>query len=268
VAVIQISYRNLADAATLSGGSWLSTLPLANLKDARQTKVARSTNALTTSTRVDIDLGTSPKLARLFALVQHNCSITATYRLTAGTTLGGADVYDSGTLDVWPTVYLPGDLEWEDDNWWTGTISAEDADGYPIAIWHDCAQNVRARYWRIQITDTSNAAGYVQAGRLWLGPVWSPNHGYAFGAGLGWEPRSESQRSLGGSAYFDRRPSARVFTFERVARNDGEIVVIPDPADAQRGFRRNIRGFLRRLDPITQISAGVFGTGYEVEELL
>lgn len=285
MALPMISYANLADAATLSGGSWEAALPLASLQNRLQGKVARSTDDAAASTRIDVDLVDANKIVRLLGLVRHNCSILATYRITAGTSAGASDVYDSGALDVWPSVYLPGDLEWEDDNWWLGTISAEDAEGYPISLWHDAGANVQARYWRIAITDTDNAAGYVQAGRLWMGRVVSPEIGPRFGASLTWEARSEEERSLGGVLYFDERPSARVYTFElaaltngeamgwaldlqRVAGNSGEIVIIPDPDDAQRRIKRDILGRLRAMDPLTQFSHGYQSTGYTLEELL
>jgi len=280
-----ISYGNLADAATLSGGSWAGALPLANLQDRIQGKVARSTDAAATSTLIDVDLADASKIVRLVGLVRHTCSILATYRITAGTSSGGAEVYDSGTLDVWPAVYSPSDLEWEDDNWWLGTISAEDALAYPVSLWHDTAINSKARYWRIQITDTANPAGYVQAARLWMGRAVSPSIGPRFGAGLTWEARSEEERSLGGTLYFDERPSARVYSFElgaltndeamgwaldlqRIAGNSGEVVIIPDPDDAQSRIKRDILGRLRAMDPLTQFSHGYQSTGFTVEELL
>lgn len=281
---MQISYVNHADAGALSGGAWLTALPLPNLLLSMQARIARSTNATAAATQMQIDLG-SAQLARLVGLVRHNCSVGATYRITAGTTLGGSQIYDSGTLPVWPSVYLPSDLEWEDDNWWLGTISQADAAGYPISLWHDCGENVRAQYWRIEIFDTANPAGYVQAARLWIGQVWSPQVNYGLGGSLTWEARAEEERSLGGVLYFDQRPSARVFRFELAALSDveafgwaldmqrrvgtsREVVVIPDPDDAQRRFKRDLLGRLRRLDPLEQWAVGHQSTGYEVEELL
>ena len=36
------AYKNFFDSATLSGGSWLAALPLANIQDRRLAKLARS----------------------------------------------------------------------------------------------------------------------------------------------------------------------------------------------------------------------------------
>lgn len=282
---LTLSYRNYGDTATLSGGSWSGSLPLTNLQNKRLSRVARSTDAVASSTKFNVDLGSDAQSIRLIGLFGHNFSLDATYRITGGTTAGGSDLHDSGTLDVWPIVYLPEDLEWEDDNFWLGTISASEIEGYPVNLIYDTLMNVRARYWTIQITDTANTAGYVQAGRFWIGSQWSPQINYDYGAGFGWEARSDAEYTLGGSLYFDEKPSARIFSFvlanltesesygtvldiQRIIRNDKEILLIPDPEDSMRGFKRNFLGRLRRSDPITQTLFDRHSVAMEVEELL
>ena len=104
MAKLQLSVANAADGATLSGGLWLGTAPLANLQQRLLSKVARSVDLLATSTRLDIDLGNARAIVRLVALARHNLTTAATYRITAGTTLGGTDLYDSTTLPVWRAV--------------------------------------------------------------------------------------------------------------------------------------------------------------------
>lgn len=282
---LQMAYLNYADQGTLSGGSWAATLPLANLQNRRLSKVARTTNALSASSVFDVDLADALKPVQLIGLLKHNISSAGTYRITAGTSAGASDVYDSGAILALPALYSTSALEWEDSNWWFGTASADDLALYPVHLLHDCGASKLARYWRVQITDTANAAGYIQAGRLWAGPVWEPEHGYDFGASLQWEPRSEVEYSLGGSAYFDERAPARVFRcslrgisydraygtvldIQRRVRNDKEIVVIPDKTDTSRGFRRNIYGRLRAADPVVQASPLYQNAGFEIEELL
>jgi hypothetical protein len=283
--VMQLAWQNYSDAGALSGGDWEAALPLSNLQNRLQSAAARSVDLLSASTQFDVDLGASPPPVRLVALIRHNCAPSATWRLTAGTTPGGSDIYDSGTLNVWPAVYLPEDLEWEDNNWWLGTISAAEAANYPISLIFDTGQNRNAQYWRFSFSDATNAAGYLQFGRLWMGPVWSPTRTYKLGASLVWEPRSTEERSLGGVLFFDEQPPARVFSFDlgsltnieawgqmlelqREARNDGEVLLIADPDDAQRGFKRNFLGRLRRADPLAQVAFGYQSTGFEIEELL
>jgi hypothetical protein len=203
------------------------------------------------------------------------------YYDTAQTTL----LYDSGDIEVWQRVYDSLDLNWEDDNFWLGTISADELEGYPTSVIHDIGSNIRARYWTVQITDTANTDGYVEMGRVWFGPQWSPQINYDYGASLGWEARSDAEYALGGTIYFDEKPPARIFNFvlanitqteafgtvldiQRLLRNDREVVLIPDPEDNVRGFKRNFLGRLRRSDPITQTLFDRHSVAMEVEELL
>lgn len=282
---LTLSYKNFADTGTLSGGSWQTTLPVSNLQTRKLSQVARSLNATASSTQFRVDLGTDDYAVHLIGLFRHNFSVDATYRIVAGTSAGTSDVYDSGTLLVWPTVYLPEDLEWEDDNFWLGILSSADVESYPINLIHDNGENVRARYWTVFITDTTNSAGYVQAGRFWMGPAWTPTINYDYGAGLAWEPRSDSEYALGGNMFFDERSPARIFSFvlanlteteaygqmldiQRILRNDKEVLLIPDPDDTARGFKRNFLGRMRRSDPITQTLFDRHSISMEVEELL
>jgi hypothetical protein len=56
---------------------------------------------------------------------------------------------------------------------------------------------------------------------------------------------------------------------QRIARNSREVVVIPDPDDTQRSFKRDILGRLRKSDALTQATVDDYQTaGFEVEELL
>jgi hypothetical protein len=186
---------------------------------------------------------------------------------------------------VWPAVYLPEDLEWEDDNWCTGQISASEIEGYPISLMHDCGSNIQARYWRLQITDESNADGYIELARLWMGPLWSPQINYDFGVQFGWEPRSVSEYSLGGVRFTEPRPSARVLKLTLNSLSDAEaygtildaqrrlgtaaeLVVIPDPADTARAIKRNFLAGFRAFDPLTQAFLDAHSASFEMEERL
>lgn len=282
---IQFSFYNRADTATLSAGSWSAGAPLTNLQQSLLSLRARSSDALAASTQMRIDLGNTTTVVRLIAFARHNMTTAATYQITAGTTAGAADSYDSGTLDVWPAVYQSEELEWEDDNFWTGQISAADVAGYPISFEHDCGENVRARYWTIYFTDTANTAGYVELARLWMGPIWEPARNYAFGAGFGWEIRTVNEYSLGGVMFSDVRAPARVLSLrlphltateafgavldaQRRLGTDGELWVIPAPTDTARRFKRNFLAHFRKLDPIRQAFTNLHETALELEELL
>jgi len=86
--------KNRASAATYSGGSWSSTLPITNLATTDVTQVARTSSAALADTRFRMDLGANYTL-RCFGLINHSLSTAGTWRVRAGT--AGLDVdYTSG----------------------------------------------------------------------------------------------------------------------------------------------------------------------------
>lgn len=285
MATIQFSFSNHADAATLSGGAWLAGAPLAHLQQRLLSLRSRSSDALAASTQMRVDLGGTGSIVRLVAFARHNLTPAATYRITAGTTVGAADIYDSGILDVWPAVYDQLDLEWEDDNFWDCQISAADAEGYPISLVHDCRANVRARNWTIAFADTANPTGHVELARLWMGPLWSPQRNLRIGSQFGWEPRAVADYSLGGVLFSEARAPARVLRVtlpllsqtealgtmldaQRRLGTDGELWVIPNADDTTRRFKRDVMARFRKLDPLTQFANRLHETSFELEEIL
>lgn len=100
-------FPNRADSATLSGGSWEVTLPLANLKDYRQSKVARSTDNLNASTLINVDMGSDLYLW-VIALTHHNLSQAARFRIRGSNdNTFATSVYDSDWVDLYGVVYPP-----------------------------------------------------------------------------------------------------------------------------------------------------------------
>lgn len=284
---IQFQFYDEAHNATLSGGSWLAGAPLTNLQvqPPQMSLRARSTNDALASTKFQIDLGATPAPFRMVGVARHNLSLDALVRITGGTSPAGSDVFDTGWLDVWPAVYLPEDLEWEDDNFWTGQLSADEIEGYPNAAMADLGANYTARYVTIEFDDTANPDGYVELAHLRLGKLWSPTGNFAPGSSFGWEDRTDSEYSLGGAIYSDVRPSARVLrlTLKRLTRVEGfgklldaqrilgthtPFWVVPSPDDTVRGFKRNFLARFRRVDPITQAFHNVHELVLELEEWL
>jgi hypothetical protein len=218
--------------------------------------------------------------------MKYNFTPQATYQVIGGTTPGASDVYDSGVENVWQRIYQYTDLDFEEENWWTGQISNTEAALYPGKLLHDMAGNYSARYWRIQFSDTANADGYVQVGRLWMGPVWSPaRQSYSYGATLGWEPRDRAAVSRSGRRYSERNSAARVFEFQlesmgdaeafgrvldmrRLLGSEGQLLVIPDPDDTAQRHRRDILARIRRHSGVRQTFLDLQQTAFELEEWL
>ncbi len=282
-----LGFPNRVDSAALSGGAWTAGLPLANVKNRVLGKFARTQDAQPSSTWLDIDLGIARNI-RALAVVNHNFSLAAKYRLR------GADVsdfstviYDTGSTpkDVWPVVFPASALDWEDDNWWSGRYTAEQITGYTPTLTMLAESNVIARYWRLQIFDADNAAGYLQFGRIFIGPVWQPALNMSYGASLAWETKTEVQEARSGAEYFDVRVPYRVqqFTLDwmkqdeafsqafelfRRAGIDKELLWIHDPDDTVHAIRRRFLARLRTLSPIEYPYPLINKTAFEIKELL
>ena len=283
-----IGFPNRADESTLSGGSWETTLPLNNLKDRRLAKVARTTNDNTASTKFDIDL-TRDRAIKLIVLVKHNLSLDATYRIYGSNVSNFATtVYDSGTQEVFESIYDTLNIEWEDDNFWDGKPTQEYLNSMKAAsnlsLIHILNSVVSARYWRIEVVDTSNPDGYVEFGRLFLSEQWQVSNNILYGASLGYGTNTGVESSLDDTEYFDVRKSHRVFNFElesysyaeghqkllEISRQvgiDKEVFVVPDPDDLENMTRRAFLGRLEALNPITYPYYNTNKAAYEVKEI-
>lgn len=285
MANIMIGFPNRTDSATLSGGSWSGSLPLTNLQDRTLGKKARSANLLAASTKFDIDLGASKKI-RLIGLIAHNLSLAATYRLRGSTVSNFATtVYDSAWLEVWPVVYPYQTLDWEDDNWWSGKYTAEQLAGVNWNLIVVLPTNKLARYWRLELLDADNTAGYIEAGRLFIGGAWQPKNNASYGMGTQWETPTTVQTAISGAEYFQRRNPARVVRFsfdwlsvdeglgnayevQRRAGIDGEVLYVFDPDDTVHAIRRRFLGRMRQLNAIEHPYPLIHKVPVEIKELL
>lgn len=283
---VTLGMMNFADEATLSSGSWMTTLPITNMKNRRLSKVARSSNALAASTKFDIAL-TKARAIRVLSLIGHNLSVSATVRIYAD---DAADfvtpIYDSGSINVWPTGTIPQELlDWEGDNFWLGTISQSAVAGYQAPFISLMTTSVTAQYWRVVITDTTNPDGWVQIGRLYIADAWTPTVNMDYGTDLSFEDVSAFETSLTGEEFFEQRQKRRKFKFtlgslsategwsyamelERMAGTTGEVLAIADPADAVNAPRRNFLGRLVSLSGLANNKPNRMTKTFEIAEVL
>ncbi len=270
----------------MSGGNWMASLPLSNLQNRRLSRVARSTDASDASTKFDIDLAQARRI-RVVALVAHNLSTSATVRIIGDDeNTFATPLYDSGAVPMWPAGTIPQDLlEWEDDNFWLGTVSQQAVAGYQAPFICVLPAAVIARYWRVEISDTGNSDGWVHIGRLYIADAWQPKHGMRPGVGLGFGDASAVDASLTGEEFFEPRRKRRTLSFDlpamsvtegyqfaleidRMAGVTGEVLVIPDPSDSENGVRRNFLGRLQSLPALLHSSKRIMSKKYEITEIL
>lgn len=283
---ILLAWQNRTDAGTLSGGSWLASLPLVNLQNRLVQKVARSTNAALASTKFDIDLGSQQSI-NVLALVVHNISTSGQVRIAGD---DAADfvtpLYQSAWIDVWPSGMIPQNLlEWEEDNFWLGTLSQQARAGYQSPFIHELPTSQFARYWRVEISDAGNSDGYVQVGRLFISSAWRTAINYDLGAGLGYADPSPVEASLSGAEYFDVRSKKREFGFtlsglsatdaydrvlqlQRIAGITSEVLQVPDAADTARLPARAFVGRLAQISPIVERGIDRFSANFSIKEMI
>lgn len=209
---------NHADDATLSASpAAVSTLPVTNLQLSPRGKISRFTGLATQ----DID-GTLPssRLVSGFVLYRHNLTTSATCRLrlysdVAMTTL----IYDTGAFVALPGKAL-GELDWGID-----PLGASVFTGWGEAFTQLWFTPIKIRAFKITLTDAGNPDGYIDVGRLFLGPFLEPLINIEFGTlQLGWSEGSTQTRTGGGSLRTDSSPAGpyRCLTMSLNGLNEGE----------------------------------------------
>lgn len=207
-----MSTWNWADSATLSGGSWLAALPLANLQTRYLAQAARSADTALASTVVDVTLDTERRI-QLIAIVGHNLTSTARIRVTGYSDSGRLSLYsgaDTGWTEAVPAYAPTSQLAPEDSNWLSGKPTALNLDRYP-RVWFAVLPAAKfVRYWRIEVDDQYNTDGYVDLSRLFVSSIVQPSINFLYGSNFGWDSQTSYTRSRGGVKFYDAQQPYRV----------------------------------------------------------
>lgn len=278
-----LGWPNRIDEAALSGGAWLSGLPLANLKERALSKVCRSVNASTGSTVIDLDLGQARSL-RALALQNHNLSQAGSWRVKLGSSAGASDIYSGSYQSAWSLSFDSGQLEWGGNNWWDGMVD-DDYIRHPyiapmlLPTWYS------ARYVRIEISDAANPDGYIQMGRIFVGSGFVPALGAMYGLSEGWEDLSRLDYTLSGALVADigRRRRWAKFELGYIRQADeapivhemlrrlgtaGEVLYLPNTSNWQGCQRYGFVGRLREMSAIEYPYVNARSIGLVIEELI
>ena len=274
---------NYVDTATsITADDEVATLPIENLQDRQIVRIWRNTQ---TTAQIDIDFG-SARIVNFAALVKHNISQTGTIRWRFSNVADfSTTAYDSGVVDAWPIVEEFGTLPWGVFIW-GGYLNPEVAANYTISTFDILQTPIQARYFRIDISDPTNADGYIQAGRLLSGPAYEPSINYANGVSFEFVDESRITKSRGGQTFVDeverfRRmqfelinlPEQEIFgnIFNQVDRLRGvaqDILIIPQPDDPNTWITQNIYGRITSTGPIVNSALDYYSRLIEVEELI
>lgn len=262
---------NLAPAATLSGGAASPDFPLANLQDeSRYTGAPARWEDVADleATQFDAVLP-APKAIDLVALLFHSFKLTDQYRLTVAGADGdlNAPVYDSGWQPIYgETAGYIEDMEWEDDNLWTGQLLEEDLDLYPPHKYLWLPDVTISGAIRLEFDASENSDGYFDIGGLWIGRTFSPEMNFERGRGLGIAARDQVDESPSGRRIAEeRRPRRRIainyamlqdeeiyrlFDAGMRSRSTRTVLFIPNPGDERSTLREAFPGYFSSLpDP-------------------
>jgi len=226
---------------------------------------------------------------RVFGLLKHNASLTATIRIRAYSDSGYSSlVADSGTCDIWKIFYPPDTLPWGSPSLWNGLITVEDQDGYEYDFFFVFPVIVIARYWQVEIIDTDNPAGYFEMSRSIFAPGWQPPIGsnMVYGAQVKWEDDTTVEKTLDSVRSYDERGRYRVCTFRLENLSDdmadavilemhrrlgisGELVFIYDPdAEYQAQWIKSFLATMEEMDPVEAAAFNNSVTGFKLVEVL
>lgn len=144
--MIQFAYQNKADSAIVTASSELVTLPATNVQQIWRSRVWRTTGD--TSEWIMFDMGAATAV-RAFALIGHNLTSGAVVHVQANAT----DVWTAPSVDI-AIAYHSATL---------------------VYLW---STDQSFRYWRITLADSSNPDGFIDVGRIYLGPTTTPERNY------------------------------------------------------------------------------------------
>ena len=189
---------DLAAAGTFAAGSEVVTLPASNLGTPDLARLWRAASGVT-AVSVTVDLGSAQATA-ILGLLNTNLTAAATFRVRTSnnSNMSSPDI-DTGVSQLAATGYL-------------STAKRQLVFPYPAAS--------TRRYVRIDMTDAS--LPWIEAGKLVIGPGWTPQRGYAFGWSWDWEDLSESHISIGGQRWVNVRPGLWVLDLTLQALTQAE----------------------------------------------
>lgn len=282
---VHLGFPNRIDLATLSGGNWMASLPLNNIKNPRLSKQARTADASTAATQFAMDFGQARNV-EVVALIAHNLSAAAQVRIKASSSNSFAlPGFDSGWVAMWPAGFFSSEVEWESDDFWLGTLSNEAAAGYKTPFSYFLTVGQAYQYWQLEIDDSANPDGYFSLGRCFIGPVFVPTSNMSYGAGLSVDDATAFETSLSGEEFYDSRQRYRSYSFaldylseaeayadildmQRLIGTSGEIFVNGDPDDETNRPRRSFLARLQNTAPIIHQHVDIFSAQINLREIL
>lgn len=249
----------------------------------------------TTQAALIVDLGSITTVGGVVAAFS-NFSSSATIRVlgfTSAPAFNGnlinstpSPIYNSGTINCcpWNTISYP-------------NISTTMSNVYSFGggtysrVWTPTINSTATvRYLGIEINDPGNQFGYLEIGRLCVGPYWSPVHNPGYGMEAGVVDNTELYRTENGDLLGVLRPRWRTLKFDlqwinhrdrkalkdimQNARGSSTPVFVslfPDSTGADEDFQREdshqILGRWVTLPGVSYTSPEIYSASFEIEEM-
>lgn len=261
-----IAAPNLADLATLSGGTW--SAPLANMQTRALKQVARTPSADPAVTWFDVTLARHTTI-RALGLINHNLSRSARIKWLAYPDQKRSTAkWESKWERVWPRVWPMRQMDFRHPYCISGVPDEIETEGMTLS-WSRIIDPVSAMYWRCQLSDPYNQDLYLQAGRLVMAKAAQPEFNASFGSSVGVQDSTVIDEMEDGGEVADERPRRRVFTFNmeflseeeakawvvEMQRRVGiwsEVLFCMDPTSTRFRQHNTVWGRFNVLNPVTQ----------------
>lgn len=255
---MMIAWDNLADDATLSTDSEISTLPASNVQHPHVVRKWH-TAAGVKSAYLILDMGASVACA-IAALLGTNLTAAGTIRIRASDsdpTVTSSTVYDSTAVA-------------------TGITA-----GYGAI--YKSFDSATARYWRFDLSDSAVSSN-LQVGRVFLGPKWTPTIAQQLGWSVMAADPSRRTQTYGGQVHVDERPQQRVVQFTldfmteaemfanafALARANGLVrdVLVINEIDGSYLSQQAVWGLLEASEPLVNEKLALWRQKFTVRERL
>lgn len=188
-------YDNAADRATVSVSSAAGSLGAANLLTDTKSEVWRSTSTSATLT-INFD---EQEIVGVVALAFCSLTSTSTIRVRGYELAGDASpAFDTGS--VLACAYAPLAL-WDWGTEALGVNAYSYGGGTYGVVWFE---QMAVEKLVVDIADTANPLGYVEASRLITGSYWSPENNCEYGATVNYADMSKHERTEAGDLRTER----------------------------------------------------------------
>ena len=267
-----------------SGAQYRAAAPLSNLQQPILAYKARSINTVPGDCAFMINLKTPRSIAAV-VIPRHNLSQAATYTVSVYKDATLSQLAGTVTNNISPVSYPYGTVDFEDPHFWYGQYTNEEWSSHLVPLMALFVPSVIGQYVVVQVSDPTNATGYIELSRLVIAPGFQPPYNFNFGAQLIPVDPSVITTTLGGFLAADPRPKYREFHIafntmpaqialtqffdtELSLGRTGQIFFSADPSDTLNRHRNSFLANLKQLDPITMSYFGYSGVAYSLIEVI